>query len=79
MVQVVGQRPRRTLHGAEIPHPGVLRELAFEFDDDIVVVAVERFAGAPEGGHVGGSESETVAFDGDSAGGRHGSILAEAE
>ena len=79
MVQLVEDTLSQALDFSEILDPCVLGEIAFEFDQTIIVMSMKRFAITFERGHVGGSESETVAFDGDSAGGRHGSILAEAE
>ncbi len=67
VVEFIDDGFRGALQISEVPDPGVGGQIAFEFDDHLVVVAVEWFAIAEEGGHVGGGKAEAVSFDGDPA------------
>lgn len=73
VVEFFGDRPGGALDGAKVPHPAILGQFAFELDDDVVVVPVERLAAAAKGGHVGGGEPQPVSFDGNAAGNVHAS------
>ena len=78
VVKGVADFPRGALHSTEVPDPAVFGEFTFQFDKDVVVLAVERFALPGEGGHVRGGETEPVACDGDFSGGRHLRMVADA-
>ena len=53
------------LEEGEVDDPGFGGEAALDFDEDVVVVAVDGFEFVGEGGEVAGGEAEALAFDGD--------------
>jgi len=65
MVEVAAERRRQGLELAEVQHPGVGREPAFDLDDQVVVVAVQRLGVTAKRREVGGGETQPVALNDD--------------
>ena len=65
MVEGLADFAGETFEQGEVDYPGLVGQGADDFDEDVVVVSVDRFEFVGEGGEVSSGEAQALALDGD--------------